>query len=457
MHTARYARSMSSEHQFPVRPSAPIDPASAERLAADGLRLGLVDTGDNKAFTAWLQAEARGFHEGELSAKTVAEQLGRIGGRRTTGVWDDTAAQPASPIATVSSWSSALTVPGNRSVDSWAISAVTVSPTHRRRGIARAMLESELRTAHSQGFPLAVLTVSEATIYGRFGFAPTAMSVDLSIDTSRAKWTGPRPEGRLHFITINQLHTEGPALLERVRPNQPGQLEMSTFHWDRMVGLVGDSDDTAKNLRAVRFDDADGVAQGFALYTVTQQGTDYFRHVLDVKYLLGVTDDAAAALWQFLLEQDLVGIVNAPLRPVDDPISWQVSDFRAVSRTSERDHLWARILDVPAALSARSYSAAVSVVLDISDPLGFADGRVLLETDTDGAATVTLLTDDAPAPHSSAAVSLGVADLGALYLGGVTAHTLARAGRLVENTPGGVAMVDAAFRSASAPFCDFWF
>ncbi|MFP3813618.1 GNAT family N-acetyltransferase, partial [Bacillus sp. SIMBA_005] len=79
---------------------------------------------------------------------------------------------PASafPVATTNAWVTPLTIPGGGELDMWAISMVTVAATHRRRGIARSLLEGELRAAVSAGVPMAGLTVSEATIYGRYGF-----------------------------------------------------------------------------------------------------------------------------------------------------------------------------------------------------------------------------------------------------------------------------------------------
>ena len=117
-----------------------------------------------------------------------------------TGIFDPAAPMPAAPVATIASWIGELTVPGGRGIPSCAISAVTVAPTHRRRGIARAMLEGELRTAAAAGIPLAMLTVSESQLYGRYGFAPAAASASWHIDVKRAVWIGPRPGGRVDFV-----------------------------------------------------------------------------------------------------------------------------------------------------------------------------------------------------------------------------------------------------------------
>jgi predicted acetyltransferase len=422
----------------------PIDPASRERLAADGLRLALLDTSDPQAYAAWYRAEARGFHDGAPTDEAIEQRRGHVAARRRTGVWDESVPVPAEPVATTEVWPADLTVPGGRSVPSWAISAVTVAATHRRRGVARALLEAELRTAQAYGAPIATLTVSESTIYGRFGFAPAALARDLTIDTRRAKWTGPQPVGRVQFVPGQQLLEDGLALVERVRLETPGQIAYDGILWDRQLGLmVGDED--AKKQRFVRYDDADGQLQGFASYKLTENPDDFTQHRLDLLHLVTATDDAYAALWRFVLEMDLVSEVKAHLRPVDEPVRWMVSDFRGV-KVAELDHLWIRILDLPAALEARSYAAAGRLVVGVSDPFGACDGVWAIEVDAAGNAAVT--PTDEPAD-----VSTDAEGIAAIYLGGVSPLMLAAAGRMT----GDVAQLEAMFRSPVAPFLSIWF
>ncbi|MEO8907466.1 MAG: GNAT family N-acetyltransferase, partial [Microbacteriaceae bacterium] len=332
-------------------------------------------------------------------------------------------------------------------------------PTHRRHGIARALLEAELRTANSLGIPVANLTVSEATIYSRYGFAPSAMAADLTIDTRRARWSGPSASGRLHFVSLEQVRDECRGIYGLARLQHPGDVALDGALWEHLIGTIGDSKDAAKHLRAVRYDDASGEPQGFAIYRVTGGETDFTTHTVSIRYLCAVTDDAYAGLWRYLLELDLVTTVDAPLRAVDEPVLWQLTDVRAV-RATRSDHLWVRILDVKAALEARTYSAPGRIVLEIADPLGFANGRVLVTVDAHGAATVTPATVS-PATgdvsDADAALSLTIVDLGALYLGGTSAHTLVRAGRVTELRPGSADAFDASFRSASAPWLSTWF
>jgi predicted acetyltransferase len=433
--------------------TSPVDHQSAEQLRGHNLRFDLVDTSDSGAFAPWLNAVTRGFLGPRPSEESMAEQVSGLAQRRSTGVWDDTALDPATPVGTVSSWPTRLAVPGERNVAAWAISAVTVSPSYRRRGIAKALLEGELRTAHRLGIPVAVLTVSEATIYSRFGFGPAAMAADLTIDMQRVRWIGSTSSGRVQFVSPEQLRDDGQALMQRARERSPGEIEMPKYKWEQALGLAGDKD-AAKHLRTIRYDDGAGKPQGFAIYRVNDTGAHDSAQVLDVQYLVSATDDAARGLWRHLLQMDLIGTVTAKLRSVDEPLGWLLSDFRAV-RKDERDHLWARVLDVKAALEGRRYAAAGRIALDVHDDLGIAEGRVLIDIDDTGAARVTPLAGEAP--EDAAELKLGVSELSALYLGGVSAATLARAGRVTEVRPGSAASVDVSFRSAVAPWLSFWF
>ena len=54
-------------------------------------------------------------------------------------------------------------------------------------------------------------------------------------------------------------------------------------------------------------------------------------------------------------------------------------------------------------------------------------------------------------------MALRVNELSALYLGGVSAVTLARAGRLTELTPGSAAALDSSFRGTVKPWLSIWF
>ena len=430
----------------------PIDPTSTATLAARGLRFALVD---DAAFADWSQAVSRGFLDGRTADAVIESRRANAAFRRASGIYDDTAAEPSVPVATASAWPADLTLPGRASIPAWAISTITVAPTHRRKGLATQLLEAELRTAIAAGIPVAMLTVSESTIYSRFGFSPAALSADWTIDTAWVRWSGPQAAGRVQFVEAATIAEQGAALAERVRLDTPGQMTFEGFLWERLIGLGAGNEDSAKKLRFVRYDDEAGTPQGFAVYEVLDATTPADRAIVEVKYLVAATDDAYAGLWRFLIELDLVGELRAPLRSIDEPLAWQVHDYRAAVKSKERDHLWTRILDVPAALTARSYHAPGHLVFDVTDPQGFTTGRYLHTISSDGTSVVTPL--DGDIPDDADAVGITINDLSAILLGGVSAHTLARAGRIEELTPGAASVVDLSYRSAVVPWLSIWF
>ncbi|WP_231477031.1 MULTISPECIES: GNAT family N-acetyltransferase [unclassified Microbacterium] len=417
-------------------------------LAGRGLVVRRVDDALRTETDPWLEAVSRGFLGGERNDVQRDAFFAHTAYRRKIGVFDETAPQPDVPVATFASWAAELTLPGG-TVAACAISSVTVDPTHRRRGILRSVMTGELRTAVERGLPVAILTVSESTIYGRFGFAPAALAAQWTIDARRARWVGPDAPGRIDFVTRAQGREIAAALHERVRAQTPGEIDMPGGHWDRFFGTRADVE-KAEELRVVQYRSATGDVDGVALYKVTENEHDFAASTVDVLLLVAATDEAYAGLWRFLLTMDLIATVRAGELSVDEPLWWMIADQRAATVTV-RDHHYTRILDVPAALSARTYDVADTVVLDVADPLGIASGVFLLTTDADGTAAVELV--DEP-PVGVPTVTLGVAALSALLLGGVSPVTLARAGRLVADDAPALARL---FASTVPPRLSFWY
>jgi predicted acetyltransferase len=430
-----------------------IDATATAAYAKQGLRFALLKSTD-ESYEAWFQAMVRGFNAARAEADHLPTRIEGFAHRRISGLYDDNAADAATPIATASSWIADITVPGGHTIPTWAISTITVAPTHRRRGIARNLLEAELRTAAALKVPVAILTASEATIYERFGFGPATQRADWTIDTTRATWTGPVPDGRVQLITTEQGRDEGGhAILERALLLTPGEMHFDGHLWRRLFGMPGRGNPL--EMRVVRYDDAGGVPQGLAIYKIEDPGPR-MPEIVHVEYLTTATDDAYAALWRYLLELDLVGTVKADLRSVDEAVRWQISDSRAASEDAVHDHLWVRILDVKTTLEARDYSAPGTFVLEVDDPLGFAAGSWLLSIDNFGHAIVKKL-DDSEGFGDNHHIALSVADLGSIYLGGTSISTLVKAGRIIQKTKGAAVAADAAFRSTVTPWLSTWF
>jgi len=158
---------------------------------------------------------------------------------------------------------------------------------------------------------------------------------------------------------------------------------------------------------------------------------------------------ATAALLAFLLDQDLSTETSFWLRPPDDPLFQLLVDPRSAAVT-RADGLNVRLVDVGAALAARTYSVPIDVVLEVDDPFcPWNTGRWRLSGDSTGATC--------EATRDPADVSLGVRELGSVYLGGPALSTLADAGLVQEHTPGAIAALSLALRHQPAPWSPFIF
>jgi len=236
-----------------------------------------------------------------------------------------------------------------------------------------------------------------------------------------------------------------------VRTARPGEIEPWPDAWRRLVGL-GPGREGGGKIRAVRWADTEGETRGIAVYRLSDENDDYTKHELELLYLLTETTDAYAALWRFVLEHDLVIVVKASLRAVDEPLRWMIADQRAATvKTSE--HGWLRVLDVAAVLSARTYAAPGIFVLRVADPLGFAEGAWRLVIDEAGSATVASIDS---AADVATEISLSVAALSSIVLGGVSAATLREAGH-VQADEDVVRRLDASFASSTAPYLSLWY
>ncbi|MFD1721885.1 GNAT family N-acetyltransferase [Amnibacterium endophyticum] len=430
----------------------PVDDEAQAALAAHGLRMELLDPGDDAQVRAWMEADSRGFHDAAPDDATIELVSGDFAGSRTVAVRDDSLTDPRVPVGTITSWPAAMTVPGGE-VTGWAISGVTVAPTHRRRGIARAMVDAELRAAVAAELPVAILTVSEATIYTRYGFGPAAWTAALEVQAKRAGWLGAETPGRVQLVERATAMETARELLPAARRATPGDVQVVGHRFDRLFGSRTDEPELRRR-RFVRYDDEDGVPRGLAVYVVGEEDpADFTSHVVEVRHLATTTDDAYRALWRYLLELDLVRTVRAPLRSTDEPLRWLVRDQRAIRTTELREHLWVRVLDPVAAFSARTYGASGRLALRVTDPAGYADGSFVIHATEGFAPRVARAGAGSDVPTLELPVDL----LGSLYLGGVSAVTLARAGRITEVTPGAALAADRLLRGSEPPLLATWF
>ncbi|MFR0352608.1 GNAT family N-acetyltransferase [Streptomyces sediminimaris] len=367
---------------------------------------------------------------------------------RSIGAWDDDTC-----VGTAGAFGFRLTVPGGASVPAAGVTMVSVAATHRRRGVLTSMMRRQLDDVRAWGEPLAVLTASEPAIYGRFGYGVGTYHVNAEVDTARVRLSVPpgTDEVRLRYAAPAEALGACESVYARLVPRRPGMLARMPG-WERVALLDPESGrDGASPLQCVLAERAAGSAAaggetvGYALFRIKggwehagPNGTAVLRD------LYALDPAAHAALWRFLCDIDLTSTISTRGRPLDEGWQHMVSDIRRCSLLV-RDSLHIRLVDVGAALEARTYQAPVDVVLDVEDSFcPWNSGRWRLTGDPKGASCAR--TEDA------ADLALSVRELGSAYLGGVTLDALAAAGRVRELRRGTLAEASLAFASTVAPW-----
>ncbi|MFJ3875894.1 GNAT family N-acetyltransferase [Streptomyces sp. NPDC090077] len=358
------------------------------------------------------------------------------------------------PVGTAGAHSFELTLPGGSLAPVSGVTAVGVLPSHRRRGALGALMRHQLAELRARGEFLSVLLASEAVIYRRFGYGPATYTAGLTVPRHRAALAVPRARGgdgapgtgtasgSTEVLRSGDCREVLEEVYDRYRRSQPGALSRPHRWWSLRAGQPPIA--PAPRYVAVHRD-ADGVADGYASYTI-EPGAP---RTMKVDEIITADDAVHTALARFLLEHDLVDRVSFKHVPVDHPLRWQFEDFRAGEVTGAGDWLWVRLLDVPGALTARGWCADGEIVLDVEDPFLGERSRHLL-TVRDGKA------DCAPTDREPD-LSLDVSDLASVYLGGTAPSTLVRAGHIRAHHPGAAALADALFRTERSPHCLHWF
>ncbi|WOT35679.1 GNAT family N-acetyltransferase [Streptomyces coeruleorubidus] len=397
-------------------------------------------------FTDWLRAVNAGF----LRVPVLSEE--EIEGRRRQfvpgrylGAFDG-----GRCVATFRSFDQEITVVGGARVPADAVSGVTVTATHRRRGLLSQMMAQDLAAAKERGDVVATLIAAEYPIYGRYGFGPATWTAEWTVDVPRAgldaRWAGPADGGRIDLVDGEDVRKLGPELHERMRRAQPGLITRDEVWWKLNTGALRFDPSWKPPYWAV-YRSASGEVEGMAAYEVDDNWGDAKQplNTASVQWLLGATPAAERALWHYLCSIDWVVKVKSGGRAPDDLLPFLLPDPRAAGITSLADWLWVRILDVVRALEARTYEGEGTLVLEVTGVDGLTGGRYRLEASATGASCTPTT--------GSADITLGLVELGALWLGDESAVRLAALGRVREERAGAARKADALLRTSRRPWC----
>jgi predicted acetyltransferase len=347
-------------------------------------------------------------------------------------------------VGTLGVFSLDMTVPGGR-VPCAGTTQVTVQPTHRRRGVLRSMIQSHFEEARLRNDPIAALWASDSGIYHRFGYGMASVYAEARI---------PRGHTKLHRRAPDMLPVrlvDAADVLEVIRPVfdrmvaiRPGSFNRTEEWWARRLRDIPSDREGAT---AYRYAVADGPGgpEGYVQYRL--KSGDWSSHHGDgevqVREIIAETPAASASLWTYLMGHDLVTTITTGLLPEDDPL-FSILDATRRGAPTVFDQIWLRILDLPAALEARAFSAEGTLVIEATDPMDGSTSRHRLTVDG-GVGTCGPTSDPVD-------IHLDIEDLGASYLGRPRFRQLARAGRLT-GSPESLTLADRMFAWDPAPWC----
>jgi predicted acetyltransferase len=366
------------------------------------------------------------------------ERLSRVlPSARVYGAWKEGRA-----VGGLAAFPFRLTVPGGR-VCAAGVTGVGVLPTHRRRGVLRAMMRAMLDACRERGEPVAYLWATEDTIYGRFGFGPASFTAAIDLPREHSAFDAPfAASGCVRLVPLAAAEGQIAPVYEGVAAATPGMFARSPAWWQARVlddpewrrGRSGD-------LQCAVFE-AGGRPAAYALYRMNpafERGLQ--TGSVTVLEAIGEAPEAVAAIWRYLLDIDWMARVKASLLPLDHPLLLLLAEPRRLG-FSLLDGVRVRLVDVGTALAARTYQPPGSVVVDVIDefcPWNAGCWRV-------GCGLVGRA-DEAPD------LRCDVTALGSVYLGGFSWTQLARALRVQEVHSGAAARADSIFRTERLPWC----
>ncbi|MGW1873847.1 GNAT family N-acetyltransferase [Streptomyces sp. NPDC001975] len=396
-------------------------------------------------FGDWHRALATGFlRQPVLSADQLDARRRQFVPGRLLGAFDGPRC-----VATFRSFAQELTAVGGATVPADAISNVTVTATHRRRGLLTRMMSQDLAAAKERGDVVATLIAAEYRIYGRYGFGPATTMTEWTVEVMRAgldpRWSRPEDGGRIDLVDADDVRKLGPELHERLRRTQPGAVSRDWLWWRVNTGEIRFDTDWTEPYYAV-YRAPGGEVEGIVSYESDDNWQDNQPHnTAEVNWLLATGPAAERALWHYLCSIDWITRVKSGWRSPDDLLPHYFPDPRAARITRQVDWLWVRILDVVRALEARTYDTAGSLVLEVVDRQGLAGGRFRLDASPEGASCVP--TTDTPE------LTVDIAELASVWLGDQSVARLHALGRVQETRVGAARKADALLRTSGRPWC----
>ncbi|TPI61470.1 GNAT family N-acetyltransferase [Mesorhizobium sp. B3-1-3] len=346
-------------------------------------------------------------------------------------------------VGTTNSHASSIRVPGGHWVRQAAVTHVGVLPSHRRRGIAKALLVAQLRAARQAGEPIATLRATEGHIYGNFGYGIANRVMDVELDRSTAKL---RPGlDRAQIVCVEPVDACW-ARLRKIFENhlapRVAAVSRGDIWWCATLARMAHGPTRAY---AAICGDAGGDT-GYVRYHAASGG-DWFEsrnRAVIVDDLVAHDAQAYVALIGYLLDLDIAHRIALSTRPLDDVLPFLLEDSRSVRVSAVRDETWLRLVDAEAAFAASTFEDRAGVepiVLEIVD-------RLLPEN----AVKLRFASGHVERVNCRADVIADISSASAAFLGGTRWWQLAESGRLQISDRLGVVRLDRLQDNLVSPF-----
>lgn len=368
--------------------------------------------------TEFFQAQSRGFSR-DFNPANLERSAPLRNLERSTAAFDG-----GKIVGTAGIWEFEMTVPG-ASLPCAGVTWVSVSPTHRRRGILTGMMRRQLDEIRDRGEAIAALWASEAPIYGRFGYGLAAEDMEIRIERTRTALRHVVPfTGSCRFVSHDEALACWPNVYEEARHATPGMISRSQAWWEvRHFPLIEQPLPGQSGSFRVQYEE-DGRVRGYVRYRV-KEGFELGSSAaeLNVIELVAATHAACSALWSYVFGVDLIQSIHCEFARVDEPLLHMLEDPRRLIRRTA-DSLFVRIVDVERALAGRRYAMDGALTFALTDAFcPWNDGTYRLRGGPAGA-------ECRRAKGETPDLELDAETLGAVYLGGMRFQVLARAGRV---------------------------
>jgi predicted acetyltransferase len=299
---------------------------------------------------------------------------------------------------------------GGRSVRAGGVTAVGVAPDRRGSGVGLWMLQRMLEDQHALGVPLATLYPATTAFYRRAGFERAAQRLIYELPLAALAVREPGIEAvPIAGAELARL----PAVYAQRAAQTSGFIDRPEMLWRRLQNPEGKRSYTVAAMR-------DGAIEGYVTFLHASWG-----EVLTVRDLVALTPAAGRRLLQVLGDhRSIIENVRLPGAPCD-PLLFQLPEQD--QRLHNVIDLMVRIVDMPAALTARGYPPDLNAELHLAvvdDLLPWNNGRFVLRI-ADGVAHVE--------PGGQGSLQLHIRELAALYSGYFTPYELQLAGNLAAD------------------------